>query len=606
MKSINIYTYSRIQNSTSTEYINTLSGRTKKVEVKGQEFDGIKNLVDLLLKAGANVTDFENFFVSYSIDHIAKEFDLLKIDNNNLVLNIELKSDDVGRKEIEKQLKKNQYYLKHIAQDIRSYTYVTSTEKLYKYTKLGLQNVKIEDLLNTMQQFGESMESDIESLFRISNFLISPLNTPDEFLRREYFLTDDQIDKKKQIMNRILKDNQTCILGITGEAGTGKTLLLYDIVRGAAEQGKKCCVIHSGILCAGHDVLNKKWKNVTIISAKDLNGDGRKCLGQYDCIFVDEAHRIYEKSFEDIIEEAEQEGKVAIFSYDFEQYLSESEKERDIPSKLRAIMGKADEYKLTKKIRTSEEISFFTWTMFNLNHQPSGYIDYSNIDVIYANDFQEAFEIIALYKKKGYTFITYTESRFHSDSIDLYSQQGDYNTHHVIGQEFDNVMIVMDNNFRYDDNGRIQGKTHPNPDYIFYKLLYQEISRAREKLCILVVENYELFINILNIKYSMLSRYQYKKKGQTEKKIVKKLNQKTQKIKASIKTFGTDDANVISEALDIIKDEFDGVHPRTKVIRSELRLLTMEQERLDEDEICNLVEEYCTFIEENMLVLEYK
>lgn len=35
MKLINIYTYSRIQNFTSTEYINVLSGRTKKVEVKG-------------------------------------------------------------------------------------------------------------------------------------------------------------------------------------------------------------------------------------------------------------------------------------------------------------------------------------------------------------------------------------------------------------------------------------------------------------------------------------------------------------------------------------------------------------------------------------------
>ena len=46
---------------------------------------------------------------------------------------------------------------------------------------------------------------------------------------------------------------------------------------------------------------------------------------------------------------------------------------------------------------------------------------------------------------------------------------------------------------------RIQGKEHPNPDLLFYKLLYQAISRARVKLCVLVVENYKLFSDILNI-----------------------------------------------------------------------------------------------------------
>ena len=43
---------------------------------------------------------------------------------------------------------------------------------------------------------------------------------------------------------------------------------------------------------------------------------------------------------------------------------------------------------------------------------------------------------------------------------------------------------------------RIQGKEHPNPDLLFYKLLYQAISRARVKLCVLVVENYKLFSDI--------------------------------------------------------------------------------------------------------------
>ena len=78
---------------------------------------------------------------------------------------------------------------------------------------------------------------------------------------------------------------------------------------------------------------------------------------------------------------------------------------------------------------------------------------------------------------------------------------------------------------------RIQGKEHPNPDLLFYKLLYQAISRAREKLCVFVVENYKLFSDILNIKFDMLSRYQYKENYTNTTLSVKKLNRFTKKIK---------------------------------------------------------------------------
>lgn len=37
-------------------------------------------------------------------------------------------------------------------------------------------------------------------------------------------------------MKLILESDWECILGITGKAGTGKTLLLYDIVKEVAEK----------------------------------------------------------------------------------------------------------------------------------------------------------------------------------------------------------------------------------------------------------------------------------------------------------------------------------------------------------------------------------
>ncbi|MFQ8730266.1 MAG: hypothetical protein ACLSAC_07025 [Enterocloster bolteae] len=106
MKAINIYTYSRIQEDMATEFENILSQRTKKLNVKSQEFEAIKTLVNLLLDIGAEVRDFENFFASFIIEQIGKEFDLIKLDKDNLVLNIELKSEDVGVEAYSKSIRK--------------------------------------------------------------------------------------------------------------------------------------------------------------------------------------------------------------------------------------------------------------------------------------------------------------------------------------------------------------------------------------------------------------------------------------------------------------------------------------------------------------------
>ena len=208
---------------------------------------------------------------------------------------------------------KNHYYLKHLASDVRLYTFVESTKKLYKYTPKGVEIAEFEDQKKTMELFQKSIE-----VFQSNNYLISPLNNPDKFMDGDYLLTNQQHDIKKKIVDMILlNDNKEYILGITGKAGTGKTLLLYDIIKSIAEQGLKCCLIHSGILCDGHRSLDSQWENVSIFSAKDLNGDGAKKLKRYQYIFVDEAQRIYFPTFEKIIEEAVDESKAVVFAYDY-------------------------------------------------------------------------------------------------------------------------------------------------------------------------------------------------------------------------------------------------------------------------------------------------
>ena len=52
------------------------------------------------------------FFASFTIEQIGKEFDLIKLDKGKLVLNIELKSEDVGVDVIQNQLEKEPLLLK--------------------------------------------------------------------------------------------------------------------------------------------------------------------------------------------------------------------------------------------------------------------------------------------------------------------------------------------------------------------------------------------------------------------------------------------------------------------------------------------------------------
>lgn len=578
MKAINLFTYTRVQPDYSTEYANLLTQRETKGKVKKHEYETLKKFVELLQSKGLDISDQEGFFYSFKIEQIGKEFDLLKIEKDRLVLNIELKSELIEKEKIKKQLKQNKYYLKHLARDIKLYTFVADTEEIFEYVDEEIINVSNDTLIDVMRLFGSYICEGIESLFEARRYLISPLNTPEEFLHGQYFLTLQQEEIKRNILSNV--ENGSFVLGITGKAGTGKTLLLYDIARTLAALDNKCCVVHSGILCEGHDCLNKYWKNVRVIAAKELNGDGSNLLHDYDFIFIDESQRIYESTVKKIIETVLNSGKTAIFSYDFGQALSYTEEKRDIPNLLRNT-ERFCEFSLSEKIRTSKEIASFYKNLLDLNDTAQSYMNYTNIDVLYANDVNEALKLIDLYEKKfGYVFISYTQSVYKPGSIDAYPNKHD--THHVIGQEYDKVMIVIDENFRYDNDGRIQGRIHPNPDYLFYKLLYQGVSRSREKLCVLVVNNYPMFMQISNIKYQMLERYQYKEKSISRDVSIKELNKMIKTIKDGLTELAADDAELISDVVTMIKDEICLEEPRKNVISNGIKFLNLIMQKNSE------------------------
>ena len=57
----------------------------------------------------------------------------------------------------------------------------------------------------------------------------------------------------------------------------------------------------------------------------------------------------------------------------------------------------------------------------------------------------------------------------------------------------------MDGSFYYDENGILQGIAHPTPDYLYPNLFYQGVTRVRDKLAIIVVDEPRLFDSIVKI-----------------------------------------------------------------------------------------------------------
>ena len=94
MKPVNIYLLSQVkEEQLFSRYENMLSGRKEEKRMKVHEQLSLCLLVDHLLLSGTSLEAMDGFFYSYTIQHISKEFDLLKFSSDcKKILNIELKS----------------------------------------------------------------------------------------------------------------------------------------------------------------------------------------------------------------------------------------------------------------------------------------------------------------------------------------------------------------------------------------------------------------------------------------------------------------------------------------------------------------------------------
>ena len=503
MKAVNLYLLTRqVAPDILSEFEYALSGRDKSIKCRPEEIDMISSIVDQFFLCGAAPHAYDGWFYAFTIPQIGKEFDLLRISEDR-VINIELKSQPVELRRVEKQLYQNRYYLGHLNKKIYSFTLIRDYGSMRVLTyENGLRYSSFEEIIS---RIGENYrESGIEELFDPCFYLVSPINTPDRFLEKEYFLNNQQTSIRKSIMEA---DPERRLFGIRGSAGTGKTLLLYDIAFAYGET-RPTCIVHSGILSEGHQYLKEHADRVDLLPAKTVD---RQTLEKYEVICVDETQRLYASVLDAILEVAEQGAKRCVFAYDFSQALSKSEIRRNNPERLNRIEG-FEEFRLKDRVRTNNEINSFIRNMLRLYDRPKRKMLYEDVDVLCANDTHEADLILRLYMSRGYQLITLFPANVNEDGsavtpgeFDATNYEDATSSREVIGQEYDKVIVVMDSNFYYNEFGELAGRSQPDPDYLFTRLFYQNITRARSSLSFVVLNNPEVFETLIKIKNNRLN-----------------------------------------------------------------------------------------------------
>lgn len=494
-RSINIYSLSRIHEELPFNIVEKHSSQKRDLQrTKVHEIESLRLFVDALLAAGVSLDECDGFFYSFHIPQIGKEFDLLKF-TDRLCLNIELKSTAVSEEQILCQLLKNRHYLSHLGKKLALYSVVTDSMSCYKLSLNDeLVNMDFGEIVSAVRQIKTGYTGYIDNLFRASNYLVSPLNNPSRFIQGEYFLTQAQEQVKKSVLSGVDSAFLSAYFHITGKPGTGKTLLLYDIAKTLSKNGKTV-IIHCGKLSPGQYKIRNEIDNLNIVSVSELR-DESFSLSDYTYILVDESHRIYTEQFDAICDSVNKNDQICIFSSDPEQVLSASETRNDIVAKIEALHLDG-QFTLSEKIRTNRELHSFIMCMKDLNHRPKVPMDYSSVVLNYANTTQEAQYLLAYYRSKGFKFINYTKSNYEPSPFSAYAE--DFDTHHVIGQEFDKVVMLLDSSFFYDEDGKLQGIPHPNPNYLYPNLFYQGVTRVREELALIVVNAPELFEKVASI-----------------------------------------------------------------------------------------------------------
>ena len=167
---------------------------------------------------------------------------------------MELNAEKLEAKVV-KQLQRNYYYLNILRSQIRLFAFVMNNG-FYEYDISANKIIRVEDqvVADCLKNQSVNLSIDIDDIFKPSQYLVSPFNDIEKFINSEFFLTADQEEIQKEVLKNIFYLPLQYYL-ITADAGTGKTLLIYDMAKELMRKNKNVVIIHCGMLNDRHNKL---------------------------------------------------------------------------------------------------------------------------------------------------------------------------------------------------------------------------------------------------------------------------------------------------------------------------------------------------------------
>lgn len=477
MKSISIYALTRKQNIEHLQKLEQqLSGREHMLKMKEWELESMRALVGRLELHMQDVSALRLFY-SFQIPRLGKEFDLLQI-RENQIINIELKSGAVSEEVIQKQLIQNRYYLSALGKPIQSYTYISSQNRLMRLTNHDhVIEASWNQLCAALQKEGKDYSDDIENLFRAEWYLFSPLTEPNRFLNKEYFLTAQQRDIKRQILKKICEE-QTGYFSFSGLPGTGKTLLLYDIAMKLSNR-QQVCIIHCGEAGKKWEILHKRLQRIDFLSDNQL--ETQFSLEDYHAILVDEAHLLSVEKLNVLLDMSED--RPIIFSSDSEEMISPKEIDQSTMKRMEELPN-LQTFRLTNRIRTNAELSSFIQNMMHLPVRKNQN-EFPHVSVVYANDTKEADTLVQDYIRQGYQY---------------FSQMGNAELGITAVRDTEQMVVMLDERYYYDEDQYLRSRNPMQNGQSEVRRLFHLLNQAKENLAFVVKENETLYGILLDMK----------------------------------------------------------------------------------------------------------
>lgn len=484
----------------------------KNFRADATELSQLCILINKFKNNGLRIPAFDKFYMGFKIEKsILGDYDFLKINTDNIV-SIEFKDiskakDEEEKKEILDKLKKQMEIrletLNVFNREIIAIGLIQNNNEqdYYKLENDKLKKITDNELINILtNSVTDYTVDDLSDYLCFKNLLESPLTLGKFFLRNKYSLTDGQYACIKNIMKLDKK-----FYTIEGRAGTGKSIVGFELARRFAEESKKVAYFFMG---SNKDIYSEfEGFDFNVFSLESYKSKSRGEIKnrfekiyteEFDILIIDESQRLTEIQINRIKKLILQDKKNSrcIFLLDKDQNMDSLATGEKIVNKIKEL-SEAN-LKLKMPLRFDLNMEYFIRLLFKkrlMEGDPSK----ANVDVIRLSSNDVAIEYVNfLRKKQNFTPLV----SLHSIIGKSYQISTAKNGFVVIGQEFDNVVIILDHQFNYSDECglelnefcRYQGSCN------IIQLYYEIITRVKNKLKILVVNNDELYYKLVDLK----------------------------------------------------------------------------------------------------------